>query len=238
MRYSQNKRLYKPGERVRHGRTLSRDSNGGSWAATGRSVGFVLLLRRPSEMERSQLQRQRPAEGNHGLAVARGDNRVRQGPARLYEEPGASVSPPLSLSSSFCFLLFLSHRRFSCRYGNVFKTHLFGSPSIVSIDPEVNRFILTNEGNGVVLGYPKRSVDLVGKWTGGPHHKAVRGILQSLIGPIAIRGQLLPKLDSCMQSYLDGFGGQIVDIQERTREVSRFSLDPSSSKLRNEVLSL
>jgi hypothetical protein len=28
------------------------------------------------------------------------------------------------------------------RYGNLFKTHLFGKPTIFSTDPEVNKFIL------------------------------------------------------------------------------------------------
>ena len=188
-------------------------------------------------MERAQVQRQSSAGGNHGLAGARGDNRVPQRLAQIYEEPEISVSPGPSL----IVLLFLSIAKPSpdlCRYGNVFKTHLLGSPSIVSLDPEVNRFILMNENKGVVIGYPRQAIALVGQWPSGPHHKSVRCVVMSLVGPCAIREQLLPKLYPFMQSYLSGLGGQIVDIQERTREVNRFSLHPRSSKRRHEVLSL
>ncbi|KAJ0113604.1 hypothetical protein Patl1_02881 [Pistacia atlantica] len=41
------------------------------------------------------------------------------------------------------------------RYGKVFKSHLFGSPAIVSCDPELNLFILQNEEKLFQANYPK-----------------------------------------------------------------------------------
>ncbi|KAH7686503.1 Abieta-7,13-dien-18-ol hydroxylase protein [Dioscorea alata] len=40
------------------------------------------------------------------------------------------------------------------RYGNIFQSHLFGHPMVVSCDGEFNQFILNNEDRPVVSCYP------------------------------------------------------------------------------------
>ncbi|CAA6657344.1 unnamed protein product [Spirodela intermedia] len=73
-------------------------------------------------------------------------------------------------------------------------------------------------------GYPQSMLDILGRWNiaavHGALHKSMRGVLLSLIGPTAIREELLPKLDYFMRSHLCGWSGQTVDIQERTREIA------------------
>ncbi|KAH7516121.1 hypothetical protein FEM48_Zijuj10G0101300 [Ziziphus jujuba var. spinosa] len=70
------------------------------------------------------------------------------------------------------------------RYGNVFKSHILGCPTIVSMDPELNRFILLNEGKGLVPGYPQSMLEMLGKFNigalHGSAHKHIRGSLLSL----------------------------------------------------------
>ncbi|KAK7338608.1 hypothetical protein VNO77_19227 [Canavalia gladiata] len=51
------------------------------------------------------------------------------------------------------------------RYGNVFKSHLFGSPTIVSCDFELNMFILQNEGKLFPVDYPKAMHKILGKFS-------------------------------------------------------------------------
>ena len=50
----------------------------------------------------------------------------------------------------------------SCRYGKVFKSHLFGSPAIVSCDPELNAFVLRNENRLFECSYPKSIRGILG----------------------------------------------------------------------------
>ncbi|KAJ7515238.1 hypothetical protein O6H91_22G007200 [Diphasiastrum complanatum] len=48
---------------------------------------------------------------------------------------------------------FVSLRR--KKYGNIFRTHLLGSPTICSVDPDFNKFVLQNEGVLFVSRYPR-----------------------------------------------------------------------------------
>lgn len=91
------------------------------------------------------------------------------------------------------------------------------------MDPEVNRYILVNEAKGLVPGYPKSMVDILGKCNiaavHGSAHKYMRGALLSLISPTMIREQLLPTIDEFMRSHLANWHNEVIDIQEKTKEV-------------------
>lgn len=66
----------------------------------------------------------------------------------------------------------------SCRYGRIFRSHLFGSLTIVSCDHEFNMFILQNEGKLFQASYPKPMQDILGKHSfltvSGDFHKKLR----------------------------------------------------------------
>lgn len=114
------------------------------------------------------------------------------------------------------------------RFGNFFKSHLLGSPIVVSMDPEVNRYILLNEGKGLVPGYPQSMLDILGKCNiaavSGAAHKSFRGALLSIISPTIIKDHLLPKVDDFMRSHLSHWDGKTVDIQEKTKEMALSSM--------------
>uniref|UniRef100_A0A1D1YQQ3 Cytochrome P450 85A n=1 Tax=Anthurium amnicola TaxID=1678845 RepID=A0A1D1YQQ3_9ARAE len=120
---------------------------------------------------------------------------------------------------------FMKNQR--ARYGSMFKSHILGCPTIVSMDAEVNRYILMNEGKGLVPGYPQSMLDILGKWNiaavHGSLHKAMRGVLLSLIGPPVIREQLMPKIDAFMRSHLADWSGNIIDVQEKAKEMAFLS---------------
>ncbi|CAO2825285.1 unnamed protein product [Amaranthus hypochondriacus] len=109
------------------------------------------------------------------------------------------------------------------RYGNFFKSHILGCPTIVSMDPEVNRYILMNESKGLVPGYPQSMLDILGKCNiaavHGSTHKYMRGALLSLINPTMIRDHILPKIDEFMRSHLTNWQDHVIDIQDKTKEV-------------------
>ncbi|XP_004507293.1 cytochrome P450 85A-like [Cicer arietinum] len=112
----------------------------------------------------------------------------------------------------------------SARYGSFFKSHLLGSPTIVSIDPELNRYILLNEAKGFVPGYPESMYNILGKGNiaavHGSTHKYMRGALLYVISPTMIREQILPRIDEFMTDFLSNLDDQIIDIQEKTKEMA------------------
>ncbi|KAJ8567147.1 hypothetical protein K7X08_019355 [Anisodus acutangulus] len=113
------------------------------------------------------------------------------------------------------------------RFGSFFKSHILGCPTIVSMDPELNRYILVNEAKGLVPGYPQSMLDILGKCNiaavNGSAHKYMRGALLSLISPTMIRDQLLPKIDEFMRSHLTNWDNKVIDIQEKTNKMAFLS---------------
>ncbi|KAL4379601.1 hypothetical protein GQ457_02G020670 [Hibiscus cannabinus] len=71
------------------------------------------------------------------------------------------------------------------RYGRVFKSHLFGSPTIVSCDHELNMLILQTEEKLFQVSYPKAMHGILGKFSmiivSGDIHKKLRNIGASFI---------------------------------------------------------
>ncbi|MED6185617.1 Cytochrome P450 85A [Stylosanthes scabra] len=113
------------------------------------------------------------------------------------------------------------------RYGSFFKSHILGCPTIVSMDPELNRFILMNEAKGLVPGYPQSMLDILGKCNiaavHGSTHKYMRGALLSIISPSFIRDQHLPKIDHFMRSFLTHWDNKIINLQDKTKEMAFLS---------------
>ncbi|KAF7132327.1 hypothetical protein RHSIM_Rhsim09G0125800 [Rhododendron simsii] len=117
---------------------------------------------------------------------------------------------------------FMKHKR--ARYGSVFKSHILGSPTIVSMDPELNRYILLNEGKGLVPGYPQSALDILGKSNiAAVHrsdHRRIRGSFLSLVNPSMLKDQLLPKIDKNMRMHLRDLQGKTIDIQTITSDMA------------------
>uniref|UniRef100_A0A2N9EUE7 Cytochrome P450 n=1 Tax=Fagus sylvatica TaxID=28930 RepID=A0A2N9EUE7_FAGSY len=92
------------------------------------------------------------------------------------------------------------------------------------MDQDLNRYILMNEGKGLVPGYPKSMLDLVGKTNiaavHGAAHKYIRGSLLSLIGSGAIKDQLFPDIDKFMRSFINNWEDKTIDIQDKTIEMA------------------
>ncbi|KAA3459146.1 cytochrome P450 85A-like isoform X2 [Gossypium australe] len=120
---------------------------------------------------------------------------------------------------------FMKNQR--ARYGSFFKSHILGCPTVVSMDPELNRYILMNEAKGLVPGYPQSMLDILGKCNiaavHGSTHKQMRGALLALISPTMIRQQLLPKIDEFMRAFLSNWDNQVINIQDKTKEMAFLS---------------
>ncbi|CAN1313221.1 Cytochrome P450 85A [Linum perenne] len=92
------------------------------------------------------------------------------------------------------------------------------------MDPELNRYILYNESKGLVPGYPKAMVDILGTNISSVHgatHKHIRGSILTLIGPNSVKDNLFPSILRNARIFVSDWDGTTLDIQDKTKEVHR-----------------
>ncbi|KVH92963.1 cytochrome P450 [Cynara cardunculus var. scolymus] len=79
-------------------------------------------------------------------------------------------------------------------YGKVFKSHLFGSPTIVSTDAEVSRFVLQSDANSFVPSYPKSLTELMGESSilriNGNLHRRIHGLIGAFFKSPYLKAQI------------------------------------------------
>ncbi|KAI7741515.1 hypothetical protein M8C21_022593 [Ambrosia artemisiifolia] len=79
-------------------------------------------------------------------------------------------------------------------YGKVFKSHLFGSPTIVSTDAEVSKIILQSDANSFVPSYPKSLTELMGDSSilriNGSLHRRIHGLIGSFFKSPYLKAQV------------------------------------------------
>ncbi|KAL2497801.1 Cytochrome [Abeliophyllum distichum] len=85
------------------------------------------------------------------------------------------------------------------RYGKIYKSHLFGEPTIVSADAGLNRFILQNEGKLFECSYPRSIGGILGKWSMlvlvGDMHRDMRTISLNFLSNARLRTHLLKEVE-------------------------------------------
>lgn len=86
-----------------------------------------------------------------------------------------------------------AHKRHQ-KYGAIFKTHLFGKPTVMAIGAEANRFILTNENQYFSVTWPHSTKVLLGSESlalqVGSEHQKRRKLLSQAFQPRALAGYL------------------------------------------------
>lgn len=149
-------------------------------------------------------------------------NEVRYGKKGL--PPGTMGWPLFGETSDFLKTgqQFVKNRR--SRYGELFKTHILGCPTVISTDPALNRYILLNEGRGLIPGYPQSMLDILGKWNiaavQNSLHKAMRGAMFALINTSMIKDHLLSDINSFMDIHLQHWDGRVLNLQDKTKEMA------------------
>lgn len=97
----------------------------------------------------------------------------------------------------------------ACRYGKVFKSHLFFSPTVVSCDQELNYFILQNEDKLFECSYPKAIHGILGKISMlvavGDTHKRLRNVALSLVTNTKTKPGFLNEVERTAIRLLDSW---------------------------------
>ena len=105
------------------------------------------------------------------------------------------------------------------RYGKVFKSHLWGSPAVVSSDPEVSRAVLQADASAFVPWYPRSLMELMGQSSilvlGGGLQRRVHG----LAGAFFKSPQLKAQVTADMQRRV----GRAMDARNRRHHRSMSS---------------
>ncbi|XP_052197426.1 cytochrome P450 724B1 [Diospyros lotus] len=95
------------------------------------------------------------------------------------------------------------------RYGRVFRSHLFGSPTIVSCDHDFNTFVLQNEGKLFRSSYPKPVVDIAGKLSimivSSDLHRKLRSVAVNFISTSKSRPDFLRYVEKLSISLMESW---------------------------------
>jgi brassinosteroid-6-oxidase 1 len=149
-------------------------------------------------------------------------NEVRYGKKGL--PPGTMGWPLFGETSDFLKSgqKFIKIRR--ARYGELFRSHILGCPTVISTDPALNRYILLNEGRGLIPGYPQSMLDILGKWNiaavQNSLHKTMRGAMLALINPSMIKDHLLSDINNFMDIHFQHWNDRVINLQDKTKEMA------------------
>ncbi|KAE9467913.1 hypothetical protein C3L33_00180, partial [Rhododendron williamsianum] len=135
-------------------------------------------------------------------------------------------------------------------YGKVFKSHLFGSPTIVSTDAEVSKYVLQSDGKVFVPSYPKSLTELLGKSSvlliNGSLHRRVHGLIGAFFKSPHLKSQITrdmqnyakKKMVGLVQKIIQGKRGNGISSEsEIPRDVADVLLKDESEKLTDELIS-
>ena len=116
------------------------------------------------------------------------------------------------------------------RYGKVFKSHLFFSPTVVSCDEELNYFILQNEGKLFECSYPKSIHGILGQSSmlvaTGETHKRLRNAALSLVSITKSKPEFLNDIEMTAIRTLHSWKDKRhVVFSEEAKKVSSLSID-------------
>lgn len=113
------------------------------------------------------------------------------------------------------------------RYGKVFKSHIFGSPTIVSTDEEVSRIILQGDSKTFVPSYPKSLTILMGESSilliNGYLQRRIHGLIGSFLKSPNLKAQITRDMQKFVQESMESWEeDRLIYIQDETKKVNTF----------------
>ena len=110
------------------------------------------------------------------------------------------------------------------RYGEIFKTHILGCPSVMLASPEAARFVLVTQAHLFKPTYPKSKEHLIGPsalfFHQGDYHVRLRKLVQGSLSLDAIRN-LVADISATAASTLDSWdGGHVLNTFQEMKKVS------------------
>ncbi|KAF7843474.1 3-epi-6-deoxocathasterone 23-monooxygenase isoform X2 [Senna tora] len=128
----------------------------------------------------------------------------------------------IALALLFCIPI-LFHKK---RYGKVFKSHIFGSPTIISTDAEVNKFVLQSDASVFVPSYPKSLSELMGEFSilaiNGNLHRRIHGLVGGFFKSQHLKSQITTEMQTYVQQSMASWSeDRPVYIQDETKRAKK-----------------
>jgi retinoid hydroxylase len=122
----------------------------------------------------------------------------------LPEPPGENGLPFIGETIAFFADPKFNQKR-KAKYGKIYKTNIFGSPTVMMIGSEANTFLFRNENKYVVSTWPKSTRILLGKESlavnNGSFHTSRRKLLYQAFQPRAL-ANYMPTMEKITDEYL------------------------------------
>lgn len=111
----------------------------------------------------------------------------------------------------------------------MFKSHIFGSPTIVSTDADVNKFILQSDAKVFVPSYPKSLMELMGESSilliNGTLQRRIHGLIGAFFKSQQLKIQITTDMEKYVQESMANWKeDQPIYIQDETKKVTSLSL--------------
>ena len=123
----------------------------------------------------------------------------------LPEPPGNNGFPFIGETISFFSDPDFNRKRVA-KYGKIYRTNIFGSPTIMMIGSEANTFLFRNENQYVASAWPKSTRILLGKESlavnNGSFHTSRRKLLYQAFQPRALMSYI-PTMERISDRYLE-----------------------------------
>ena len=118
--------------------------------------------------------------------------------------PGSFGLPFIGETINFLFDRHFTQNKIA-QHGNIFKTNIFGNPTIMMIGAQANEFLFRHENQYVVSTWPKTTRILLGQTSlavnNGSFHASRRRILAQAFQP-RVLSSYLPTIEAITQNYL------------------------------------
>lgn len=102
----------------------------------------------------------------------------------------------------------------TCRYGDIFKTHILGCPCVMVSRPEAAKMILVTQAHLFKPTYPPSKENMIGHnalfFHQGPYHSHLKKIIQSSFLPCALK-ESVPHIQNLVIDMLPKFVNKTIN---------------------------
>ncbi|EAY96882.1 hypothetical protein OsI_18805 [Oryza sativa Indica Group] len=116
------------------------------------------------------------------------------------------------------------------RYGKVFRSHLWGSPAVVSADAEASRAVLQSDASAFVPWYPRSLMELMGESSilvlGGALQRRVHGLAGAFFKSPELKARVTADMRSRLAAAMDAWrataatgAGAAVRVQDEAKSI-------------------
>ncbi|BBH07806.1 cytochrome P450, family 707, subfamily A, polypeptide 1, partial [Prunus dulcis] len=110
------------------------------------------------------------------------------------------------------------------RYGEVFKTHILGSPCVMLSSPEAVRFVLVTQAHLFKPTYPQSKEKLIGPsalfFHQNDYHAQIRRLVQASLS-LDVTRNLVPDIEAIAISLLDSWSGKVVNTFYELKKLAK-----------------